>query len=141
MLPPMKFLDPWNPTHDEILRWAFDRKAFEPTQDFDLALSWAKGLERTYLELASDDDCPKQRFFLAVLYLMVGDAVRGKFRSIARPKVEGLIDRGDAFDHPLIRLWQTRSRRLLEHPKTFSYAAWCGGGLARDDAPPPSGED
>lgn len=132
----MAFHDPWNPTHDEVVAWAFDADALAPDQDFHLALSWARSLERTYVDLASDEKCPKRRFFLDVLYLMIGDAVRSQFRSVARPLVEGFIELGDGIEHPDIRLWQSRSRRLLKHPKEFSYEAWCGGGLARTAASP-----
>ena len=66
--------DPWNPMPDEVREWAYDAEALAPCEDWDLALSWAQH-ERAYLELASDEACPKRRYFLAVLYLMVGDAV------------------------------------------------------------------
>src|SRR5690606_17989725 len=112
--------------------WAMDADAFEPTQDFDLALAWVPGLERTYVELAADIACPKRTFFVEVLYLMVGDPVRCGFRNVARPIVESLIEMGDAVDHPDIRRWQERSRRLLEHPGEFDYEQWCAGGLARE---------
>lgn len=123
--------DPSNPAPDEVRAWAYDADAPEPCYDWDLMLCWVQH-EPAYLELASDESCPKRRYFLAVLYLMVGDAVRTKFRSRPRPIVEGLIARGDAYSHPDIRLWQKRSSELLEVPERFDYEQWCGGGLARE---------
>jgi len=99
--------NPWNPMPDEVRAWAYDPTALDPCEDWDLALCWAQH-ERAYLELASDDSCPKRRYFLGVLYLMVGDAVRCGFRSRPRPIIEGLIDRGSEYRHPDIKLWQAR---------------------------------
>lgn len=121
--------DPWNPSSSEIREWAFDADSLAPCEDWDLALSWAQD-ERVYLSLASDDSCPKRRFFLSVIYLMVGDAVRSKFNVRSRPIIEGFIALGDEYRHPDIQSWQTRSRRLLANPDLFDYADWCGGGLA-----------
>lgn len=131
------FVDPWNPSHAEVVAWAFDAESMEPTQDFDLALSWRRGLEKTYLDLANDGDCPKQAFFLHLIYLMVGDAVRANYKSVPRPSVEGFVELGDAYDHTGIRAWQKRARSLLKDPTTFSYEAWCAGGLARQDVGEP----
>ena len=124
--------DPWNPMPDEVREWAYDPEALEPCQDWDLALSWAQH-ERAYLELAADPACPKRRYFLALLYLMVGDAVRTGFRNRPRPLIEGLIEKGDSYKHPDIRRWQERSRRLLKDPESFAYEDWCAGGLARQE--------
>jgi hypothetical protein len=123
--------DPWNPMPDEVREWAYAPEALEPCQDWDLALFWVQH-ERTYLELASDEVCLKRRYFLGVLYFMVGDAVRSRFRNRPRPIIEGLIDRGNEYRHGDIKRWQQRSRELLKHPEHFDYGAWCAGGLARE---------
>jgi hypothetical protein len=124
--------DPWNPSPDEVREWAYDADAMEPWQDFDLALEWTRH-EKALFECASDDTCPKQGFFLRVLYLTVGDAVRSNYRSAARPLIEGFIKRGDEHPHPGIQVWQQRSRELMKHPDQFNYEAWCAGGLVRND--------
>jgi hypothetical protein len=66
-----------------------DVDAFEPTEEFDLALAWVPGLERTYVDLAADIACPKRTFFVEVLYLMVGDSVRCGFRHTPHRRVAG----------------------------------------------------
>ena len=120
---------PWNPSSSEIREWAFDPESLAPCEDWDLALSWAQD-ERVYLDLASDDSCPKRRFFLSLIYLMVGDAVRSDFNVRPRPIIEGFIALGDEYRHHDIQLWQRRSRLLLLNPDSFDYADWCGGRLA-----------
>jgi len=128
-MPMHHMIDPWNPTPQEIRSWAYDPDADEPCQDWDLALSWLQD-ESVYLSLATDDACPKRRFFLSLLYLMVGDAVRTDFRACPKPIVTGLIEQGSEYSHPDIIAWQRRSRELLANPATFQYDAWCGGQLA-----------
>lgn len=123
------FANPWNPQPEEIRAWAYDPDALEPTQDFDLALSWS-GHEKPYLDLASDPACPSRRYFLRVLYLMVGDAVRSGFGNVPEPVVRGFVERGSEYDHADIQKWQERSRALLASPERFDYELWCAGGYA-----------
>lgn len=127
------FADPWNPQPEEIRAWAYDEEAEDPVQDFDLVLSWARH-EAAYLELASDEACPKRLFFLQILYLIVGDAARSGFGSLPRAIVAGFVTRGDAYDHPDIRRWQERARALLvaREPRV-DYQEWCAGGFVRAD--------
>jgi hypothetical protein len=124
--------DPWNPSPDEIREWAYDATGLAPCEDFDLALEWTRH-ERALFECASDENCPKQDFFLHVLYLTVGDAVRSNYHSTARPILEGFIKRGDGYPHKAIQNWQKRSRTLMKYPDQFDYQAWCAGGLVRKD--------
>lgn len=125
------FVDPWNPSADELRRWAYAEKAIAPCQDFELAVEHS-GHEHVVFECAADDNCPAQTFMLGVLYLIVGDAVRSQMPAGAAPLIEAFIQRGDDYRSPLIRLWQTRSRDLLRDPSTFDYHQWCEGGLASD---------
>jgi hypothetical protein len=123
--------NPWNPSVDDIRQWAYDLGALAPCQDWELALEWAQH-ERLYLDLASDESCPKWRFFLGVLYLMVGDAVRTQFRNQPRALIEAFIARGEDYTDLHIKHWQKRSRELLEHPEQFDYRKWCGFGFANE---------
>ena len=122
--------NPWNPSPDEIRQWAYTADAPDPCQDWDLALLWS-GHEKALLDCAADDGCPNRVRVLGILYLIIGDAVRSDFSSRPRPIVDGLIDRGDEYQHPGIKLWQVRARALLRDPSSFDYEAWCCGGLAR----------
>ena len=122
--------DPWNPSAEEVRDWAYNAEALEPCEDFDLALEWSRH-ERVLLECAADIHCPKKEYFLGVLYLIVGDAVRTEYRSLPRPILEGFIGRGNEYPHPTIQKWQHRTRELMKNPDSFSYDLWCAGGLAR----------
>ena len=52
----------------------------EPMQDFDLILVDGKAYDgEAYIGYASDVSCPSRSYFLEVIYLMVGNAVRSKF--------------------------------------------------------------
>ena len=123
--------DPWNPTWSEIRQWAYDVDAEAPCQDWDLSLLW-RGYEDLYLELAVSVDCPKKRFFLSILYLMVGDQVRSGTDHQAMFNLKAFIAKADAFDDKAIQAWQSRSIDLLNHPEKFDYEQWCAGGLASD---------
>lgn len=124
---------PYNPRSEDITAWAYDGDSFEPVQDWDLALSHCP-YESLYMKLATATDCPKQGYFLALLYLMVGDAVRTQYRARSREDVERLLGLAEKNSkaHSL-RLWVKRSRELMANPKTFDYKDWCGGGLAKEE--------
>lgn len=126
---PMEIEDPWNPTSDEIEAWAFNSGELEPIEDWDFSLVWKRD-ENLYLALASNVLCPRRQYFLHVLYLSIGEAVRTDFRTVARPVLERFIDKGERFAHPDIALWVERSRALLADPAGFNTEEWCGGKLA-----------
>lgn len=77
---PNLFANPWNPSSREIRAWAYAHNAQAPCQDWDLALAWA-GHESDYLEFSADANCPNRLYFLHVIYLMVGSAVRNGYRT------------------------------------------------------------
>ena len=76
---------------------------------------------------------PQRGFFVRCLYLVVGNAMRSNFNTTALPDLEAALDRATeaTLDDPAIAGWLSDSRRLLADPDTFSYEAWCDGGLAR----------
>lgn len=121
-----------HPTIEELRTWAFDSSSVEPVQDWDLVLSWVH-YDDVYLEFASSKVCPKADYFLALLYLIVGDAVRTAFRSRSKEDLAALLDRAEhRFPAFVVRRWIQRSRYLIAHPDSFDYDGWCAGGLARE---------
>lgn len=122
--------DPWNPTEHEVRAWAYQADAIEPEQDWHLALP-GNGYDELYVDLVADPACPNRDFFLEVLYLLVGDAVRTGYRVFPRVRVEALLEHGLASGRPDLALWAERSRQLVARPETFVYDLWCGGDLAR----------
>jgi hypothetical protein len=132
--------DPWRPSWEEIRAWAYSTDP-EPCQDWALACAWQEGYFRDYIGLAARDDCPRRRFFLHIVYLVVGDKVR---RGDAAWQVQALIEKGDGVRHPDVRRWEERSRELLAAPDSFDYFDWGAGGwsgyrtfLAPADVAPP----
>lgn len=127
---PIPFADPWNPSSSEVRAWAYAHNAQEPCQDWDLALAWA-GHERDYLEFSADTNCPSRLYFLHVVYLMVGDAVRNDYRTTPKAVVQGFVEQAANTRCKSLQRWRERSLRLLAHPSEFDYTAWCGGGYSR----------
>jgi hypothetical protein len=125
--------DPYNPTAEALRLWAYDADAEVPAQDWELILSTVP-YDDLFLEFASDEDCPKADYFLALLYLIVGDAVRSTYRTKKEEEVESLLLKAEKkFPKRWIYLWVQRSRDLLAHPERFSYDDWCAGVLSREN--------
>ncbi len=124
--------DPWNPIQAEIRDWAYDKDALEPDQDCDLALANLREFD-IYVELAADDDCPKWDYFLRILYLIVGDAVRTDYQTEPQESVLALLENTRRFAKPRFVLLRVRAEHLFAHPNTFDYNDWCGGGLVTQD--------
>ncbi len=124
------FVNKHAPTAAELRQWAYTSDAEEPCQDFDLILSWNWNTG-AYLDFVADPACPGSDYFLALLYLMVGDAVRTRFRNVAEVDVRAFIARADGTASQRLRTWQMRSLQLLKEPGEFDYDEWCAGALAR----------
>jgi hypothetical protein len=130
---PVRMQDPINPTDEELREWAY-KERWEPVEDFVLMVA---DVERAAL-LIELTRSPQREFFFRCLYLIVGDAVRTKFNTAARPDVEAMLASAavPATHDQAIAAWVKASRELLEHPDRFEYEAWCDGGLARDSQRP-----
>ena len=123
---------PYDPRAEELSEWAYDASAPEPVQDWDLALEHCP-YESLYMKFASSNDCPKREYFLALLYLIVGDAVRTEYQARSRDDVERLLTEAEmSFQSYWLSLWVKRSRELIASPETFRYDDWCAGVLASD---------
>jgi hypothetical protein len=113
---------------EEIEKWAYQAHADEPQQDFDLLLS--NEPHDLYLDLAADLSCPKHQYFLSVLYLIVGDAVRTNYQTQSQKFIEQYLAKGKQRQAPLVNKWVDRSQKLMFEPEKFDYEDWCGGKLA-----------
>ena len=120
--------DPFNPTPDEIREWASTKGAMEPEQDWDLHLAKLRYLD-LYVSLAADQSCPSWDYFLRVLYLIVGDAVRSAFRAESRKSIEELLQMTERYPQHYFRVLRERSAKLLLDPNIFNYDDWCAGGM------------
>jgi hypothetical protein len=119
-------------------------------QDRDLAVDRADLLPEV-LRLAGSAGGAQRDFFLAVLYLVVGDAVRTGWRAVEAPLVEAplveaplveaplveaplveaLLADGERSEEPAMERWAECLRDLFAQLEWFDHAAWCEAGLAR----------
>ena len=116
----LNFVDPDNPTADEVRRWAYTPDADFPHEEWDLVVSLCP-YDDVFLECAADVDCPGQRCMLGVLYVIVGDSIRSNFYMRDRSSIESLIAKADGHSSCAISRWQQRSRDLLKNPDSFDY--------------------
>ena len=125
------FVDPVNPTRDEVVAWAYDPVAGVPvSQDWDLVVADDE-IAPALLELACDPVCPKRTFALHCLYIYAGDSVRTGFRAHPKRKVLKLLELAAGKGDPWVALWTYNTKALISDPRLFDYGDWCDGGLAR----------
>ena len=128
--------DPGNPTTEDIRLWAYDPETTAPEQDWDIIISSDSELHSLFVRLADDDSCPKALFFLRVLYLIIGDSVRTKSRSLSKDAIAVFLAASvPNCTTPELQLWYNRSVDLLNNPAKFDYSDWCEGGLAAPQIP------
>jgi len=124
---------PYNPSAEDLSHWAYDASAMEPVQDWDIILSKCP-YEPLYMQFASSRNCPKQEYFLSLLYFIVGDAVRTNYQTRSRDDVERLLkDAEQNFPAYWVHLWMKRARALIAGQQEFRYDDWCAGALAGDN--------
>ncbi|MEM9282173.1 MAG: hypothetical protein AAGA96_10120 [Verrucomicrobiota bacterium] len=124
--------DPINPTRDEIRNWAYTEGAMEPEQDWDLHLANLREFD-LFTELAADDDCPSWDYFLRLLYLIVGDAVRTGFQTESEETIRDILKATEKIPRHRFHVLRLRSDELLKRPESFAYDDWCAGILVAKD--------
>jgi hypothetical protein len=118
----------YDATEDDIRSWAGDPDGLYE-QDWDIAFTGI-GHEPLFIELASDDSCPKRGFFLHCLYLLVGDAARTQGHTTSFEHLEELFACAEATAKPCLLARVCQSRDLIANRRPFIYDLWCRGGLA-----------
>lgn len=114
--------DPWNPTQEEILKWAQDKEAI-CEQDWELAIASFENFE-LMVNLANDINLEKRYFFLSCLYVFVGDIVRGN-EEHELTLVKGLLNAISMDSNSNeITDWKIRSLRLIGHTEEYEYRYW-----------------
>lgn len=120
------------PEPESIREWAYDPDAIEPVQDWDLVISHLP-YDELYVELAADNTCPKWEYFMGLMYLIAGDAVRTGYRSESKERVEHLISCTESIPRHRFHLLRTRYREICSHPEKFDYDDWeLNGWVVRD---------
>jgi len=116
----------------ELKAWAYSPDSFNGLgQDFELAVA---SLHRSnvIIACASDNDCPKQRFFVQCAYQIVGDSVRSiRFDELERDLL-CFVRRAEKTGNEYLLEFAWRARHLIENPSEFDYDQWCGGLLVQE---------
>ncbi|MBD0384905.1 hypothetical protein [Paenibacillus sedimenti] len=112
----------WNPSSQEITEWAYSNEKI-PEQDWELAVNSFENIPMI-CKLVDDSDCKHTSFFLSSLYVFTGDTVRGmKIEEIQ--KLNALLDKLNmTAKSEELKSWIARSKHLVQHPKTYTYANW-----------------
>jgi hypothetical protein len=122
----MKFRSPTNPSLDDLRAWGYDSEATQPIPDWDLVLTWTMERARfaLCLELASDPNCPKWRFFLDLLYFVFEYGSRhGGIRD--RPwQYQSFLELARGIDDPHVKHWRHRAGLLFGRPESFDASQW-----------------
>ncbi len=119
----------YNPSEDLIKQWAYDAKASEPVQDWDIIIHDLP-YEELYAKLAADDHCPKADYFLHLLYFTIGHSVRQGVSEKTVNRVNYVLSVTKAHSAILLALFRKRVANLMEEPTSFTYDDWCSGVLA-----------
>ncbi|MFI5821329.1 hypothetical protein ACIA8I_19835 [Streptomyces rishiriensis] len=119
------FEDGADPTPEEMTAWAYTPEAQPPfAQDWDI-IATRPAFGSLFLTLAADSKCPQRRFFLGCLYLLAGDAVRTRFRTMPEGSLIELTSEAMSTGEAWVCTWAGRTQALLRTPESFSYEDWC----------------
>ena len=123
--------DPVNPTPAELIEWAYSTDATYD-QDFD-AIVASPEFSELLLQIADDDQCPNQLFFLHCLYRLVGASVASNGKFMPESDVRRLIKSGASGQSASLRRWAGRATVFVADPNAFDPSTWLDGGWAIDD--------
>lgn len=114
-----------SPTINEIRQWAYSENEW-PDEEWDLLLSWTKEIE-LFIELATDCTCPKQSFFLHMLYYLVGITFTEPDSPDKFERIKRYSDKGIGIRHGDIKAWRCNIDDLLLNKAKYDYNNWRGG--------------
>ncbi|ALS96898.1 hypothetical protein [Lacimicrobium alkaliphilum] len=117
-----------NPTVEEIRLWAYSEDEW-PHDEWDLFLSWTREVD-LFIELATDHKCPKQSFFLHMLYYIVGVTYSEPNKTDKIARIRSYAEKGLGVNHGAIKAWQVNINALLNNRVKYKYDNWRGGVFA-----------
>lgn len=119
----MRFKDAWNPSPQEIKKWAYGNWKI-PEQDWELAIYSFENIPMI-CSLVEDENCKRnRRFFLSTLYVFSGDIVRGGIieeidkLSMLLKKLDNTIKSKE------LKSWINHSKSLINNPESYNYTYW-----------------
>ncbi|WP_052691864.1 hypothetical protein [Teredinibacter purpureus] len=125
--------NPSNPSTEEIEEWAYSNDD-EPDQEWELFLIWKADFE-LYLKYASDVSCPKEEFFLNLLYYWVWRNVRHDSIENELESYERIFQLAEKINTPYVRIWSVRSKELIVNNAVYSAEQWLAGRRPYDVQP------
>ena len=114
--------NPSNPTIEEIKNWAYSDEA-EPHQEWELFLLW-KGEFVDYLDYASNINCPKENFFLNLLYCWIWRVSENRANQNEIDAYPEIFERAKSINTPYVKLWFQRSQELLAGSIQIEETSW-----------------
>ncbi|WMS86594.1 hypothetical protein [Pleionea litopenaei] len=114
--------NPSNPTVEEIKEWAYSDEV-EPHQEWELFLLW-KGEFIDYLKFASDINCPKESFFLDLLYYWIWRIAVERANENEVESFKEVFEKAESINTPYVRLWLQRSQELLAGTREVDESSW-----------------
>ena len=122
----MRFANELNPTEAELRTWAAEAGADEPSQDWDMILSWGmeRGRLRVIIDLAADTSLPNHWFFLLTLYSWVEHVAGCPNYSIMRPAYAEWLDVARGVRDPAVKRWRHAAREIFQGRVPFDRGAW-----------------
>ena len=120
------FRDTYNPTVNELQKWAFEPNAYAPEQDWEWVLSKGMSNERleACVELASDPACPTRQFFLRTLYVWVIVLAESRNFDIQRTWHDKLLDVCRGNHDPAVKRWRRRAKLVFQGVEPFDREKW-----------------
>jgi len=115
------FMEIWNPTLEKIESWAFSSDGV-PAQDWELGVIGSISAEQL-IKFVINEKCPKRKFFLGCLYVLVGDTISKNYEDELK-ELSVLLLKSSKINNPIIKRWVERSRKLLLNPETYEYKYW-----------------
>ncbi|WP_144391789.1 hypothetical protein [Pleionea sediminis] len=113
---------PENPTCEEIEEWAYsDEEA--PHQEWELFLIWKQEFELD-LKFASDILCPKEEFFLNLLYYWVWQNIKHEYKDSDLDNHKALFKQAAKVNTPYVKIWLKRSLKLIDDKNSYSEEEW-----------------
>jgi hypothetical protein len=107
------FVDPVNPTPEEICRWALSAD-LEPMQDWDLIIADEANGD-VLIDLVEQG--MRAATFLRSLNVLSSGAVRTAFHSCTRQSLQRLVERASGGEHAWDRTWGRRTEALMLTPR------------------------
>ncbi len=114
--------NPAHPTIEEIDEWAYSEVEV-PHQEWELFLIWKSDFAY-YLKYASDVNCPKEGFFLDLLYHWVWRNIKHEVIESNLHEYRKLFVAAEKINTPYVRIWLRRTKALMENNQAFTQEQW-----------------